>query len=472
MFKLKTILFFTYILLSVTFISSLKYKNSKFLLKKGDNLTASSTTTLGASAGISIEELTRNTNQQIAVLEQQIREVENRFQEYKRRIPTPFDIAQVEISKNNQINYLKNQINGLRANLQAALDSQAKVSSEQTVNTNLASSFLQVDVLTGNSRESSAAYTSACLRGFYANLPPSYCKKSFDSGYSPTNCPSGYDRSGTDCIEQCSGNFERSGTTCNTVCTGGFNKSIWNTCERWRGLSVESYPITSYNAKVISNSDSSITCSSGYYKSGSLCYRDCGIIGLRNCSDTECGSTVESCNNRTSLLSTKTNEDISYFVKSQMTFGVKNDNVHIIDIGAHFKNTAKWQLNSASIVFPIISGNPYDVKTKLRTNTYNVAYNAIKEYGIIPNTNVLNTICNATVDKVLGAIYSGTPTEYSIKTFEENNVLESISLCDCTVTESEVTACAKSVLESFDNKDLNVVSALVSSAVIASCPNF
>ena len=121
-------------------------------------------------------------------------------------------------------------------------------------------------------------------------MPSNFCWKKGDAGVIPKDCPEGFFRSAALCYKNCGDGFKFVGGVCWTVCKQGYT-DIGALCSK--GIRV--YAKKSFVPSSITNFDSKVPCPKNMYRSGALCYRDCGAIGMYNCGIGACAGDKDSC---------------------------------------------------------------------------------------------------------------------------------------------------------------------------------
>ena len=154
---------------------------------------------------------------------------------------------------------------------------------EEKSDENQSTDFLQLSTSTSVSKAKAATYTSACLKGVMASIPPSFCyKKNGDAGKIPTGCPSGWFRSVALCYKNCKEGYKHVLGVCwQKKCPKGY-KDHGLTCFKFNWLKSKTKVKDSYVPSSMNNFDSRIPCPDEHYKSGALCYRNCNKAGLVN----------------------------------------------------------------------------------------------------------------------------------------------------------------------------------------------
>ena len=132
-----------------------------------------------------------------------------------------------------------------------------------------------------------------CMKGLAESMPPDFCwKTGGDAGTIPTGCPDGYFRSAALCLEKCKSNYSWDGAfLCLEKCDSGYDTHPL-TC--YKNL-FDWYGRDSYFQKSIDNFSDRVPCPEGKYKSGALCYRNCGVIGMINCGIGACSTDSGAC---------------------------------------------------------------------------------------------------------------------------------------------------------------------------------
>ena len=138
------------------------------------------------------------------------------------------------------------------------------------------------------------ADVGSCMFAIMNAVGPEFCwKKGGDVGIIPKACPLGYFRDLLLCFENCKPTHEFKAGFCWEKCKPGYSRFVF-TCSK-DGDKLDFYTVNSYIPKSLTNFDSKVECSQGYYKSLALCYRDCKIIGMENCGIGACVNNAGDC---------------------------------------------------------------------------------------------------------------------------------------------------------------------------------
>ena len=142
----------------------------------------------------------------------------------------------------------------------------------------------------------------ACTSSLVSYLQGPFCyKQGADAGQIP-NCPDNYDDIAGLCQERCRSGYRRVAITCVADCPGGWT-DIGVSCSQIRYKKIwfvnVPYPVFQtkdvYAPHTYTLVDSHVSCSTGMYKAGLLCYRDCNKIGYVNCGIGACASDTAAC---------------------------------------------------------------------------------------------------------------------------------------------------------------------------------
>ena len=133
-----------------------------------------------------------------------------------------------------------------------------------------------------------------CMLSLMESISPPFCwKKGGDAGLIPTGCPAGYFRNLALCYVNCDKGYVFSAGSCWEECPQGY-QTILLSCQKGNEI-LTSYVKKSYIPKSLTNFASEVPCRQGLYKEGALCYRDCNLIGMKNCGIGACSLTTEDC---------------------------------------------------------------------------------------------------------------------------------------------------------------------------------
>ena len=145
----------------------------------------------------------------------------------------------------------------------------------------------------GKSAIRAAQLGGICMKGLAESMPPDFCwKTGGDGGVVPTGCPAGYFRFIALCHAECPAGYAWDGQiSCQETCPSGWQTHSYTCFQHifnWYFRKI-------FTQHLIDNFHESVPCPKGKYKSGALCYRDCGVVGSLNCGIGACSTSPEAC---------------------------------------------------------------------------------------------------------------------------------------------------------------------------------
>ncbi len=164
---------------------------------------------------------------------------------------------------------------------------------------------------------------NACLNGLSEVIPPTFCwKQGGDAGEIPTKCPPSHpNRIAALCYEACQAGYTQDWAgTCWENCQPGFEDHGWTCFQHVFNF----YFKKSYIAGSITNFDSRVQCYDRLYKSGALCYRDCGLVMLQNCGIGACATDGWVCGNEIAKMTVAVFEGIYKAVQFALSLGASS----------------------------------------------------------------------------------------------------------------------------------------------------
>lgn len=164
-----------------------------------------------------------------------------------------------------------------------------------------------------------ASVVNECISAFMEAMPPAFCwKKGGDFGVVPTACPNGYFRSLALCFEHCREGFTHIAGICYRNCDGGMT-NLGLSCLRW--IPFRFYFKQSYIPRSLTNFSSEVACPGDMYRLGALCYRNCELIGMKNCGGGACVNSASSCAMQITNMALKIFEGVATGVSTCLSFG-------------------------------------------------------------------------------------------------------------------------------------------------------
>jgi hypothetical protein len=295
---------------------------------------------------------------------------------------------------------------------------------------------------------------NTCVKAFYETVPASICwKKGGDVGYIPTGCPSGYFRHLALCFENCRPGYRfDGGALCKKGCDSGWDTHPL-TCYRWffqvRGRDT-------YFPRSITNFEA--PCSDGYYRSGALCYRDCGKVGMVNCGIGMCAASNESCGLGIGEMAIDVIASIGKGVAFVASFGTSSVATQGVSsaknaIKNNLQKVTKAVKNAVSSM-KILSKNPQakkrfldKAKDKVRKTLKEIASDKAKEKSI-------ESICTDIHENLINKISE--KNENSSVDWDKMDVLgigDIAKNCGDTSEKDAPLSCSQSILKTMDNFD-------------------
>ena len=342
---------------------------------------------------------------------------------------------------------------------------------EKQIKNNESTDFLQLSTTTGVTKAQAATYTSACLKGVMASIPPSFCmKKNGDAGKIPTGCPSGWFRSAALCYEKCKSGYNHVLGVCwQSSCPSGY-ADHGATCFKWNWFKSRTIWKHSYIPASMTNLDSRIPCPYEHYKSGALCYRNCNKAGLVNCGIGACAASGETCAMGITTMAVDFILSLTQAVSFVLTFGATS--VAVAGFAAARTAFANTNKNIAKNALKNMYANMMRtiVKNRIKAAAKAYAKTVMSNIGQNAANNVVTAVCNSVTDRVINDSAQGLPSTLSLESLEPTGIANAVKTCGSTSTENEQILCAKSVLGAVSTVDVTGLTGMAAALIQEVCP--
>ncbi len=317
-------------------------------------------------------------------------------------------------------------------------------------------------------------YVSACLQATIKVLPPSFCYKSgLDAGRIPTDCPSGYFRSLALCYKNCQPDETFVAGVCwESHCRKDYT-DFGATCTKcwFEGalLKCDTYAKRSYISDSITNFSDLILCHSDEYKSGALCYRDCGKAGLTNCGIGACANSSLAC---ASGIYTMTVEFVMGLIKL-ITFvltltGSSPVTEMFNQAKVSFQTFSKGVLLDGLETIMRIK-NSVPAQNRINQAAKEVAASILSSEISEISKSLLNSVCDEVSQHIFQSDKSALPDALNLSSFNPTEIINAIKDCK-TQTENERLDCAKTVLKALSVYDITGITAMAAALIQNTCP--
>jgi len=317
-------------------------------------------------------------------------------------------------------------------------------------------------------------YVSACLQATIKVLPPSFCYKSgLDPGRVPTDCPTGYFRS----LQLCYKNCQPDETFVAGVCWESSCRKDYvdfgATCTKcwFEGalLKCDTYSKRSYISESITNFSDLITCNVEEYKSGALCYRDCGKAGLTNCGIGACANSSLAC---VSGIYTMTVEFVMGLIKLINFILTLTGSTPVIDMFNQakiaFQTFTKGALFDGLETIRRIK-NSAPAQSRINQSAKEVAASILSSEIKDISKTLLNNVCDEVSQTIFQSNKDELPDSLSLSSFDPKEIINAIKDCK-TQTENERLDCAKTVLKALSVYDITGITAMAAALIQNTCP--
>jgi len=281
-----------------------------------------------------------------------------------------------------------------------------------------------------------ASLIASCINAAMSIIPPAFCYiKGGNAGVVPSFCSCGYEMYGALCYADCgSGNSLVLGI-CMSECPSGYTdlglvceKSgiYWTVKKTWMPKSYTFF-------------DSRASCKRGYYKSGALCYKDCGYKGMVNCGIGACAGSTASCAG--SIISMVVSVVIG-FVQLAALFVAPESSPADTAMAAEAKTALSTIVNAGKAVIANIT-RMLEVFTTRRLFLESVAKLVASTVGTL----VAQEICMEVADGMLLAAAGKSAASLNADQYDFTGVLAADSSCSQDLSSSSAKyTCSQSIL--------------------------
>ena len=310
----------------------------------------------------------------------------------------------------------------------------------------------------------------ACYSGFVANIPPSFCyKKGADFGTIPTTCSSGYFRYLALCYRNCDSGYKFVLGVCWQTCGKGYSDhglTCYKNLFSWHFK--KSYIPSSYT-----NFDSRVTCESGKYKAGALCYRDCKKIGLLNCGIGACAATTESCATSIATMAVDFLISLGQAVTFVASFGSSGGagagfESAKASVKKGFEKLGSGAVNAAAKSFKAVIarvGRSAFLKQVAEHAFKNLAKFAAEGIAM----GVVTTVCQNIGNKMLDKMEQSKTIKIDWQSFDPTGISSAVSSCKDMKNSNDNIACAQAVLNVVSVVDPTGVAGMAAAVMAPVC---
>ena len=313
-----------------------------------------------------------------------------------------------------------------------------------------------------------ATFSKACFQGLMSSFPGEFCwKHGADAGKIPHNCPEGYERKLALCYEKCHDGDRHVGGVCWSVCSHGYRDIGVSCCK-----ALHCHVKHSYIPHSITNFDSKIACDAGMYKSGALCYRDCGKIGYANCGIGACASNKANCASQIASMSLDAIMSVVNVVLDVVTIGTAAPETSAL-------KSAVTKLGNEGLKVSFMAAKAFlqaEVKNGIEDLSKKVTEKAMKFLaGKIYDSateDVIKKICEGTVETMANTMNKKDQPSDPLKTLDFLSISEAVEECKVKMDDSSKKLdCAKSIMESVGNFDPTGLLGLSAAFMHPECPD-
>lgn len=288
-----------------------------------------------------------------------------------------------------------------------------------------------------------------CMKALSDNIPPSFCwKEGGDIGVIPTRCPDGFFRSLALCFQYCAPTHYHVLGICWASCDPGYTDhgaSCFESLFNW-------YFKNSYIPHSVTNFDESVPCSTGNYKFGALCYRDCANIGMYNCGIGACVNDPSSCGPEIISMAIDTIVGIATAVASIFTGGAAGAAINGVKTGLKKVGISAIKKSLASLKKMFTSEMKKKIinraKKYVKEKAIEIAQGKIQEFAV---GKICDAIWDSAEQKTLSA--PDVSEQDALDAVDIFNVQGIISGCSDTSTQNGAVDCAKNVIDGLSTFD-------------------